>query len=159
MFEKKSPRLTSMDDLENVLDELSVQSRTTMMWVSNVIKPIFLMMIFCRASREGDWTLHIETAEAMLPYMFAAHKYNYGIYGLYYVRSVTWIGPEILTEFCQGGQSLHHNAGRYNGQWSDMFIETKWKLKGPGGIIGTTESPQAMATWVYKYGCKHDLNW
>ena len=32
-----------------------------------------------------------------------------------------------------------------------MFIETNWMRKGhgPGGIIGTTERPQTMATWVF----------
>ena len=151
VFEKENPRLTSMDDLEKLLDELAIQSRTTKMWVYNVIKPTFLMMMFCRASHEGDWPLHIKVAEAMLPYMFAAHKYNYGRYGLYYVRSMTWLGPEILEKFCRGEQSLHHTAGIYNGQWSDMFIETNWMRKGhgPGGIIGNTENPQTMATWVY----------
>ena len=54
VFEKENVRLTSMGDLEDVLDELSAQSRTTKMWVNNVIKPTFLMMRFCRASHEGD---------------------------------------------------------------------------------------------------------
>ena len=83
--------------------------------------------------------------------MFAANKYNYSRYVLCYVRSMTWLEPEILDRFCQGQQSLHHNSGIYNGQWSDMFIETNWMRKGhgPGGIIGMTESPQTMATWVY----------
>ena len=32
-----------------------------------------------------------------------------------------------------------------------MFIETTWMRKGhgPGGIIGSTENPQTMATWVH----------
>ena len=109
------------------------------------------MMRFCRASHEGDWPLHISTAEAMLPYMFAANKHNYNRYGLYFVRSMTWLDPEILDKFCEGQQSLHHNAGLYNGQWSDMFIETNWMRKGhgPGGVISMTENPQTMATWVY----------
>ena len=83
--------------------------------------------------------------------MFAANKYIYSRYGLYYVRSMTWLGPEILDRFCQGQQSLHHTAGIYNGQWSDMFIETNWtkKGRGPGGIIGMKENPQTMASWVY----------
>ena len=151
MFEKENARLTSMGDLEDVLDELSAQSRTTKMWVNNVIKPTFLVMRFCRASHEGDWPLHITTAEAMVAYMFAANKYNYSRYGLYYVRSMIWLGPEILDRFCQGQQSLHLTAGIYYGQWSDMFIETNWMRKGhgPGGINGMTENPQTMASWVY----------
>jgi len=124
VFEKDNPDITSMDDLENALDKLSAMSRTTKLWVYYIVKPTFLMMRFCRASHEGDWPLHIKTAEDMLPYMFAAHKYNYGRYGLFYVRSMTWLGPEILDRFCRGEQSLHHTAGIYNGQLSDMFIET-----------------------------------
>jgi len=86
--------------------------------------------------------------EDMLPYMFAACKYNYGRYGLFYVCSITWLGPEILDRFCRGEQSLLHTAGIYNGQWSDMFKETNSIRKGhgPDGIIGTTERPQTMAT-------------
>ena len=151
VFEKENGRLTSMGDLKDVLDELAAQSRTTKMWVNNVIKPTFLMMRFCRASHEGDWPQHITTAEAMVAYMFAANKYNYSRYGLYYLRFMTWLGPEILDRFCQGQQSLHHTAGIYNGQWSDMFIETNWMRKGhgPGCIIGMTENHQTMARWVY----------
>jgi len=89
VLEKENSNITSMYDLENALDELSALSR--------IIKSTFLMMTFCRASHEGDWPLNIETAEDMLPYMFAAHKYNYGRYTLFYVRSMTWLGPEIWT--------------------------------------------------------------
>ena len=76
----------------------------------------------------------------MLPYIFAVNKYNYGIYGLYPVHSMTWLVPEILTKFYQGEQLLHHNAGLYNGQWSDMLIKTNWMREGheADGIIGTT---------------------
>jgi hypothetical protein len=151
VFEREGHRLANMDDLDGVLGELAAQSRTAKLWVNNVIRPTFLMMMFCRASHEGDWPLHIKTAEAMLPYMFAAHKYNYARYGLYFVRSMTRLDRDVLDRFCRGEQSLHHTAGVYNGQWSDMFIETNWMRKGhgPGGIIGDTESPQTMATWVY----------
>ena len=160
VFEKENARLTSMGDLEDVLDELAAQSRTTNMWVNNVIKPTFLMMRFCRASHEGDWPLHITTAEAMVAYMFAANKYNYSRYGLYYMRSMTWLGPDILDRFCQGQQSLHHTAGIYNGQWSDMFIETNWMRKGhgPGGVNGMTE-PSDDGELGIQHGCNHDPDW
>ena len=56
------------------------------------------------------------------------------------MRSMTWLGPEILVGFSREEQSLHYNAGLHNGHWGDMFIETNWMRKGhgPGGIIGTT---------------------
>ena len=80
--------------------------------------------------------------------VFAANKYNYSRYCLYYVRSMTCLGPEIMDRFCQGQQSLHHTAGIYNGQWRVIFIETNWMRKGhgTGGIIGMTENPQSMAS-------------
>ena len=47
-------------------------------------------------------------------------------------------------------QSLHHTAGLWNGEWSDMFLETTWMRRGhgPGGIIRSAENPQTMVTWV-----------
>ena len=67
LFENDNQHLTIMDDLEKIIDELADQSRTTKMWVNNINKPTFLMMMFCRASHEGDWPLHIQTAKAILP--------------------------------------------------------------------------------------------
>jgi hypothetical protein len=34
-------------------------SRTSKHWVNNLILPVFLIMIFVRAEREGDWPLHL----------------------------------------------------------------------------------------------------
>ena len=143
--------ISSMKELEEKLENLSSQSRTAKMWISNVIRPVFIIMLYCRASYESDWLLHMKAVEMMLPYMFAAHKYNYSRYGLYYVQSMTRLPSNILSQFCKGQQSLHHTPGLWNGQWSDMFIETTWMRKGhdPGGIIGNTENPQTVATWVY----------
>jgi len=63
VFENENSAITSMDDLENAFDKLSALSRTTKLWVYNIVKPTFVMMRFCRASHEGDWPLHIKTAE------------------------------------------------------------------------------------------------
>ena len=35
--------------LTSVLDELSIESRTAKLWVENLIKPVFIMMLFVRA--------------------------------------------------------------------------------------------------------------
>lgn len=99
-----------MDDLEKELDRRSEMSRTTKLWVNVVIRPLFIIMLYLRASHDSDWLLHVKATEMMLPYMFAAHKHNYSRYGLYYVRSMARLPTDILDQFCKGQQSLLHSG-------------------------------------------------
>lgn len=66
--------------LMSTLDELSTASRTAKMWVENLIKPVFIMMLFVRAEREGDWPLHLAAVTMMIPYFFASSHANYARY-------------------------------------------------------------------------------
>ena len=66
--------------LTSVLDELSIESRTAKLWVENLIKPAFMMMLFVRAEREGDWSLHLVAMSMMIPYFFASSHANYARY-------------------------------------------------------------------------------
>ena len=72
-----------MDDLCKVLDGLSLKSITTKMWVDDIIKPFFIMMLFIWGDHEGDFALHLTAAEMMMPYLFAANKHRYSRYGLF----------------------------------------------------------------------------
>ena len=63
-----------------VLEERASRSRTTKMWLDNLIKPVMIMMTFIQAEREGDWQLHLWSATAMMPYFFASGHYNYARY-------------------------------------------------------------------------------
>ena len=87
----------------------------------------------------------------IIPYLFAANKHRYSRYGLFYIRSMTWLLPDIEKRFVKGEQTLHHQAGLYNGVPSDQFIESTWMKKGKGqnGVIGNTQQPQTIATWVH----------
>ena len=80
------------------------------------------MMQFQRASHEGDWALHITTAEPMMPYMCAANHHNYARYGLYYVLLMMWFVPELEGKFIKGEQIMHHLYGLWNGMPMDQFI-------------------------------------
>ena len=59
---------------------------------------------------------------------------------------------------------MHHNAGLFNGIWSDMTIETTFMRYGHGqsGIIGITLEPETLKTWAYSLqtcrGIIDDLN-
>jgi len=109
-------------------------------------------MRFCRASHEGDWPLHIKTAEDMLPYMFASHKYNYGRYGLFYVHSMTWLGQEILDRFCRGEQSLHNTLVSTMDS-GDKLDEERTRA---GWHYWNNRKASNNGNVGVQYGCDHD---
>ena len=82
------------------------------------------MMLFVRAERVADWSLHLCAVTAMTPYFFAAGHINCSRYGLYYLRSMEYLPEDILSGFLKGQHVMRHQAGLWNGMWSDMFIET-----------------------------------
>ena len=62
-----SNEVHSMNHLISILENLSVQSRTTKLWVDCFIKPILIIMKFVRAECEGDWSLHLHAVKQMMP--------------------------------------------------------------------------------------------
>ena len=73
-------------------------SRTQKLWIDNLIKPVFIIMLFIRAER-GDWPLHLLATEMMLPYFFASGHSNCARYGLYYLRFMSKLPCQVLKEF------------------------------------------------------------
>ena len=135
--------LEKFEDLNTILDEFSKKS--------NLIKPVFLIMLYVRAKREGDWPMHLYAVRKMIPYFFAAGHHNYARYGLYYLRTMERLPTEIYERFMSGEHVTRHHRGYWNGIWSDMFIETTFMRygKGPGGIVGVTLQPNVVKKWAY----------
>ena len=75
-----------MADLQEILDQLSQSSRTCKLWIDCLIRPVFIILKYVCAEREGDWHLNLLCVEAMIPYFFAAGHVNYARYALYYFR-------------------------------------------------------------------------
>jgi hypothetical protein len=142
-------KIDDPNDLMSALQNRSDESKTTKLWVDVLIKPVLLMMLFCRAEKEEDWALHLYAVEHMIPYFFSARHPNYAHYGLYYLRSMTTMPPEILERFMKGEHVTRHTPGVWNGMWTDMMIETTFMRygKGPNGIIGITLKPNTLKTW------------
>ena len=137
-------------DLEAYLRETSLKSKTSKHWVDNLIKPIFIILLFVRAEREAERLLHLLAVRSMLPYFFAAGHHNYARYGLYYLRSMHKLPPEKLERFMKGVHVTRHQRGYWNAIWSDMFIKTTFMRygKGPGGIVGVTLKPEVVKKWA-----------
>ena len=126
----------------------------TKLWVEVFIKPVLLIMKYIRSTHESDYALTIQTAECMLPYFFAACHHNYSRYTLFFVRPMAWLPVKVLDAFMKGEGSMHHIDGMWNGVPTDQSLESTLirKGKGPSGVIGNTQNPQVMSTWVYSLG-------
>ena len=96
------------------------------------------MKQFIRAEREGEWALHLHACKEMIQCVFAANHTNYARYGLYYLRYMERLRPDILKHFLKGEYVMRHQDGIWDGIWVDMLIETTFMRygKGPGGLIG-----------------------
>ena len=139
-----------MRELMEALERRAAKSRTTRLWLDMLIKPVFLMMLFCRAEKEDEWPLHLLSVKDMLPYFFAARHQNYSRYGLYYLRLAETLSDKLLERFLKGEHVTHHIQGIWNGIWSDMMIESTFMRYGKalGGIIGSTLQPNTLRIWA-----------
>ena len=114
-----------------------------------MIKAVFIMMMYIRAEREGDWGLHLVAVKAMIPYFFSAGHFNYARYGLYYLRSMAAMPDKWRDKFIKAEHTMHHIPGNWNGIWSDTYIETTCIQYGhmKRGIIGVTLKPETLKIW------------
>ena len=81
-------KVDTYESMREILETNASQSRTTQLWVENLVKPIFIMLLFVRAEREADWPLHLWAVKEMLPFFFAAGHCNYARYATYYLHSM-----------------------------------------------------------------------
>ena len=70
-------KVASYDDLMFHLDSISGNSRAEKLWVKIGIKSVFIMMLFIRAEREGDWPLHLDAVKQIMPYFYASGHVSY----------------------------------------------------------------------------------
>ena len=62
--------IENYSQLMSELEDRASRSRTTKLWVSNLVKPVFLMMMmYVRAKRESDWPLYLLATINMMQYL------------------------------------------------------------------------------------------
>ena len=151
----------SYDELVRFIDMLSAQSVLAEHWVNNLIKPVLIMMLYVRAEREADFSLHLYACKEMILYFFAAGHVNYARYSICYMRSMEKLPGDVINSFMNGQHVVRHQRGFWNAIWSDMGIETSFMKfgKGPEGIIGVTTKPQTVKIWAKSlHACNDVLN-
>ena len=64
----QSTPVSCKKEFMKVLEDLAGRCKTTKLWVDMLIKPVFIVVMFIMAEREGDWLRHLEAFSLMMPY-------------------------------------------------------------------------------------------
>ena len=116
-------------------------------WLSYMdMVEIFLGLI--RASRDGDWVLHLTSVLAMIPWCF---DLNYARYLPYYYAQMSQLHtthPDVYAEFIQGGLSVQLGSNNPFGRIPvDQTIEktVNKDTQTPVGTKGFSLKPGAVS--------------
>ena len=123
------------EDMISTFQTLSDISQLANHWIKNLIYPVFLMMMYVRAEREGEFGLHLHCCEKMTPYFFAAGHWNYAWDNIVYLRSIEKMPNNLLNRFMNGEHVIRIKDGLFNRIWNDMAIETTDMKVGKGKLI------------------------
>ncbi|KAK3741541.1 hypothetical protein QZH41_002925 [Actinostola sp. cb2023] len=122
---KELSERTSQDSMENVLQHPSCSyilhlfnkyrdhlqdsnGKTSEFWMSYV-RLVENVLGLIRASREGNWVMHMAFIREMIPWCFAYDKHNYARYLTVYYAQMTRLPedhPDIYNHFMDGGFSV-----------------------------------------------------
>ena len=107
---------------------------------------------FIRAERTGNWELHLQSIQAMLPYMAASGHNSYTKSGMLYLQQMSTLPtqhPNVLQHFSEGLHVIRRSNRLWAGLSSDLVIEQVLmrSLKTSGGLTrgrGMTENQRLL---------------
>lgn len=121
-------------------------------WVS-YIDMIEILLSLIRASREGDWSLHLSSVRSILPWCFAYNNINYQRYLSAYLSEMSNLSeehPDVLQYLRSGGFSVQIGEDNPFGRIpvDQTCEETVNKdTQTPGGTKGFSLKPMAISKY------------
>ncbi|KAK5859272.1 hypothetical protein PBY51_003352 [Eleginops maclovinus] len=141
-----------MELFQAFLESLRGGQGLSAFWIS-YLDMAEIMLGLLRASREGDWMLHLASIRQMIPWCFAYDKVNYARFLPYYYASMTRLAvdqPEVHAHFMQGGFSVQIGSRNPFGRIPvDQTIEetVNKDTQTPGGTKGFSLKPAAVTKY------------
>ena len=118
-------------------------------WMS-YLDMVEIILGLVRATREGDWLLHIASIRAMIPWCFAYDRLNYARYLTFYYAQMSRLDidhPEVYAHFMDGGFSVQLGPNNPFGKIPvDQTIEetVNKDTQTAGGTQGFSLNPGAV---------------
>ena len=152
-FEGKSHDLIS--NFDQFVDRARSSSETFKYW-DTAIHFIQQVENLVRADRDGDWALHLQAVQALLPIFAAFDSTNYLRWCSLYLedmRKLPVTAPGVHQAFLAGKFAVKRTTGSFNAVGADMALEQtiNRSQKGASGIIGNTRKKNFVAMWELTY--------
>ncbi|XP_046860781.1 uncharacterized protein LOC124454010 [Xenia sp. Carnegie-2017] len=111
------------------------------------------LLQFIRATREGNWELHLSTMRIMLTWYFACDRVNYSRHGTAYWFEMTKLQethPALLQDLRHQWTVQRQQNYGFSSVACDMTIEQTLNRdsKTTGGMVGITLNRGAMQRWI-----------
>eukprot|EP00057_Strongylocentrotus_purpuratus_P015294 XP_011669768.1 PREDICTED: uncharacterized protein LOC105440883 [Strongylocentrotus purpuratus] len=153
------------EQFEALLDEYSLfietqSSRPTFAFWSSYIEMVESLLLFNRATKEGNWPLHLSAARSLLPWFFAYDHLNYSRYMSAYwleMHMLPVTHPSIAEAFLEGDFVVHRQTAHgFSGIAGDQMIEqtVNRDTKSRGGVIGYSTSRSYFHRWLLSHHLK-----
>ena len=124
---------------------------------SSYLEMVQLLLMFLRATREGNWQLHLSTVRDMLPWYFAYGRVNYSRYLPVYLQEMSTLQqthPNVYEKFCSGEFAVQRsNDHAFAKTACDQVIEQTFnrESKTKGGLVGFTQNKGALSRWILSH--------
>ena len=122
-------KTTTQDDLNETLQVLQKDSQLAEHWITNLIYPVFLIMLYIsvQSVKENSVFIYMPVIKwyrtSLLP-----HIWNSARDSIVYLRTIEKLPNCLHEKFMNGEHIVRLRDGDFNGIWTDMGIELTWEL-------------------------------
>jgi hypothetical protein len=141
------------EQLTRYAKSLKMSSRTSALWLQ-YMGMVDILRKYIRAERTGNWNLHLQAIQEMLPYRAASGHNLYTKSARLYVQQMSDLEaqhPAILEKFQQGLHVVRRSDRRWAGLSTDLIIEQVLmrNMKTSGGLTrGRGMTEQQRTLWL-----------
>ena len=128
-----------IEDFIAFKSERSAQSQTFIFW-DKFIQMVWILRDLVRADREGDWDLHLNSVQAVLPLFAGCDRTNYLRWASVYLedmRQLPKVAPVVYENFMARRFAVKRTNGKFSAVGANMCLEQtiNRSQKKAGGII------------------------
>ena len=147
-------KLSNVISAYDQFNQSQIQKNGNFAFWSSYIGMVEELLLFIRATREGNWLLHLSAVRNMLPWYFTYNRINYSRYlTAYYLEmcDLPKTHPDIHEKFMSGEFCVQRQSSHGFAQVEcDLTIEQTCNRdsKTKGGLTGFTQHKGAVHRWI-----------